>query len=72
MIPTIIGVVVCSALTGTAVHLVHARRADEAEIGDFHARREVIRLREVNARLSVRCGHCGTSRALPAPARTER
>jgi hypothetical protein len=54
------------AVTGAgAAILIHAHRDSRDQIDDYHLRREVTLLREVNSKLSLRCGHCGTGRTVP-------
>jgi hypothetical protein len=45
-------------------YLTRGRDTEQVEI--FHLRRHLADLRDVNTKLSMRCGHCGTGRAVPA------
>jgi thymidine kinase len=63
--------IACGIAVGLAVAwIVTGTRTDARQVELFQLRRHLANLRDVNTKLSQRCGHCGTMRGLPADRQT--
>ncbi|WP_304455908.1 hypothetical protein [Nocardiopsis sp. YSL2] len=70
MIALAITFTVGAATGAVAAWWVKNRGGDDQQVEVFQLRRHLANLREVNTKLSMRCGHCGTGRAVPADRQT--
>ncbi|WP_304452844.1 hypothetical protein [Nocardiopsis sp. YSL2] len=64
------GLLCGAAVLAAFIWFATAARQDQKQIELYHLRNENRGLREVNTKLSIRCGHCGTGRAVPADRQT--
>ncbi|ASU81549.1 hypothetical protein CDO52_00960 [Nocardiopsis gilva YIM 90087] len=67
MIPILSAFAVGATVSAVATWYLAASRDDRDRVENIGLRRQLRDLRAVNEKLSHRCGHCGTRRALPTP-----